>query len=220
MDPSLPLRATYLPIADDAAAMPDTEAHRRVRGASPTLAQDALRSREANDAVHRQEVGRVPQPIDEVQLVPDLSRNLVRQPFGIAVLCSPPCELFQGVLRRQARLHDLGRVLVFEFGEREGAALGNFGGSGDGVRVALEEARHLGRGLQEPIGETLAPEAGVIDGAALTNAGHDVLEHPALRRVIEHVVRRDGRHASRTGCFLKPVEPKSVVWPEAPVRAK
>ena len=82
--------------------------------------------------------------------------------------------------------------------------------------MALEEARHLGRGLQEPIGEALAPEAGVIDGAALTNAGHDVLEHPALRRVIEHVVRRDGRHASRTGCFLKPVEPQRVVWPEAP----
>ena len=74
----------------------------------------------------------------------------------------------------------------------------------------------VGRGLQEPIGETLAPEAGVIDGAALTNAGHDVLEHPAFRRVIEHVIRRDGRHASRTGSFLKPVEPQRVVWPEAP----
>ena len=66
-------------------------------------------------------------------------------------------------------------------------------------RMALEEPRHLGRGLQEPIGEALAPEAGVIDRAALANAGHDVLEHPALGRVIEHVVRRDGRHASRTG---------------------
>src|SRR3954469_5730509 len=58
-----------LTLALHLAATPDhvcreNEPARRVRGAPPALAQDALRSREANDAVHRQEVGRVPQPID------------------------------------------------------------------------------------------------------------------------------------------------------------
>ena len=61
--------------------------------------------------------------------------------------------------------------------------------------MPFKQSRHLGRGLQELIREALAPEAGAVDRAPLADAGHDILEHPPLGRVIEHVVRRDGRHA-------------------------
>jgi hypothetical protein len=73
--------------------------------------------------------------------------------------------------------------------------------------MAGEQAGHFRGRLEMAVGETLAPEAGVIDGDALANARDDILQDPALRQVSQHVAGRDCRHASRLcqiGEFAQP----------------
>jgi hypothetical protein len=60
----------------------------------------------------------------------------------------------------------------------------------------------------------LTAEPCIIDRAPLANAGDDILKHPALGRVIEHVVRRHGQHASGARQFLETMEPKRIIGPE------
>jgi len=57
-----------------------------------------------------------------------------------------------------------------------------------------------------PVGEPLAAEAGVVDGATLADAGDDVLQNAPVRRVVQHVARRHSRHprcAGRVGEVLQ-----------------
>ncbi len=62
-----------------------------------------------------------------------------------------------------------------------------------------EQARHFFGRLQMAIGEALAAKADLVDGAAFADAGQHILQHAPLRRVIEHVAGRDGRHARGAG---------------------
>ena len=51
------------------------------------------------------------------------------------------------------------------------------------------------------IGRALAAEAGIVDGAALADAGQHILQNAALRHVIQHVAGDDGRDA-RLACEI------------------
>ena len=65
------------------------------------------------------------------------------------------------------------------------------------------------------VGEPLQAVASLVDGAALADAGHHVLEDATLRVVVEHVARDHRRHP---GC-LRGVEQQTqahvVAGPEA-----
>ena len=74
-----------------------------------------------------------------------------------------------------------------------------------------EQPRHLAGGFEMPLGIDREPEAGVGDGAFLADAGDDVGERPALRRVIEHVVDGDERRAEPLAELGQQAEPARLV---------
>ncbi len=57
-------------------------ADRAIGGAAAALAEDVLRAGEADDAVHREEVGRIRQLIDQAELVAELMGDGIGTPSG------------------------------------------------------------------------------------------------------------------------------------------
>ena len=72
-------------------------------------------------------------------------------------------------------------------------------GAGDGVGVAGEQASHLLGRLKMAVGEALAFEPGGVDGAALADTGHDVLQDAALWVMKQDVAGGDEGNAGGGG---------------------
>ena len=119
-----------------------------------------------------------------------LLRNSVRRAPPRAFLGdSRECIMRSGIARA-----GLVRIFgVLQFLERETAAVEKDIGLPDGVGIFAEQARHLGRRLQMPLGIGFQEAAGRIDGQVLADAGDDVLQRPRFGGVIEHVVDGDER---------------------------
>ena len=81
--------------------------------------------------------------------------------------------------------------------------------------MSREEPCHFFGGSQIAIGETLAAKAGIIDGAALTDAGHHILQHAALRRMVEHIAGRHRRNARGDSSLGQPMQTYRIPWPAA-----
>ena len=122
------------------------------------------------------------------------AQDLVGHTLGIAPLRTLPGQPLQRLLRRQAGDRRLFRVLVDQLVEAEAAALGDLERPGERLRIAGEQPVHLRGGLEMPVAGALAPEAEVVDGAALADAGDDLLQDPPRRMVEEHVTGDDGAH--------------------------
>ena len=84
---------------------------------------------------------------------------------------------------------------VFQFAEREIAAIEKAQRAVDRLRRAAQQPRHLGGRFEMSLGIGLEQAAGGVDRDVLADAGHDVLQLPPLGRMIEHVVHRDERDA-------------------------
>ena len=117
--------------------------------------------------------------------------DLGRDARGIAL----PCALFgkgdEGLLGRGESFAGFLGVFVAQIVEREVEGLGKAEGLGDGLRMAPEEACHLGGRLQVAFGVGLEVEAGAVEGRVLADAGERVLELPACWRVVERVSHGD-----------------------------
>ena len=61
----------------------------------------------------------------------------------------------------------------------------------------------------------LAPEAEIVDGDAMPDAGHNVLQDAPARDMEQHVVGRDGGHARPGGQLGQLLQPQRVVRPAA-----
>ncbi len=186
-----------------------------VGGRAAALAEDALAPGVTDDAVHRQEVGGIGEPFDEPELVLERRPHLVGQPFGVALDRAFPGESLERLLWRHPGRADLVRVLIGELVEREAAAFGDLDGAGQCLRIPGEQPRHLLRRLQVAVGVPLPEEAGFVDGAAVPNAGDDVLQHAAARNVEQHVVGDHGRNPGPRGEVRQIVEPQRIVRPPA-----
>ena len=139
--------------------------------------------------------------------------DLVRHALGIALLGALPGQLLQRLLGTEAGNRRLFGILIGKLIEREATPLRNRPGARERFRVAAEKARHLFRRLQVAIGVTLATKAGVVDGAIVPDAGHDILKDAPPRNVEENIIGDDGRHA-RVDCHVRQfVEPHGVVRP-------
>ena len=90
-----------------------------VRRAAASLAENALRSREANDAVHGQEIRGVVELRDQLQLVPQLPVDIFRQPLRIALRCALPDQLLQMSAVASAPDLRLLRILVAKIAQSE-----------------------------------------------------------------------------------------------------
>ena len=169
------------------------EADRRVGGRAAALAQDALGAGEADDVLHREEVGGIVELVDERQFMVDQAAHLVRTAVRIALRDAALDQVLQFLLGAAAVPGDLVGIFVGQFVEIEGRALDDLDGACKGRFVALEQAGHGGGGLEVALGVLLHPQAGLVDGAFLADAGHHVGQCPAAGGVHEGVVDGDER---------------------------
>ena len=82
--------------------------------------------------------------------------------------------------------------------------------------IVAEQPRHFGRRLEVAFGIGLQGEAGGLDGAAQADAGHDVLQRPTLRGVVEHVVGGDQFQAALLRQPRQCAQPPFIVAVMAP----
>ena len=108
------------------------------------------------------------------------------------------------------RGHLLG-VFVAQLPKVEADARGDLDGAGHGRRLVGEQARHLGRRLQVPLGVRKQAEAGLGEGAARADAGEHVLERVPLGDVGVGVVGGDERGAGGFGEPGQRGQPVAVV---------
>ncbi len=181
-----------------------------VGGGSASLAQDVLRPGVADDAVHGQEVGRVAEAADEVDLVPQLPGHVLGQAVRVAQRDAVPDRALQRLLRRLARHVGLVRILVAQLRQAEAAAVGDLRRARQRLGVVAEQPPHLGGALEVAVGEPLLAEAGLVDGAALADAGHHVLQDAPVRGVEQHVAGDHGRHPRRLRHVVQPTQPHRV----------
>ena len=99
------------------------EAHGRVGRRTAALAEDAFGAREADDGVDGQEIGRILQPLDQFELMPQLHRHVIGNALRIALRRPFPGQLLKPFLRGQAIVQDFGRIAVGQFVQGEPAAL-------------------------------------------------------------------------------------------------
>ncbi len=188
------------------------EADHRIRRRSAPLAQNALAARIAHDRIHRQEIGRIAHMRDQAEFV--LEQAGVGR-WGRAVEALGE----RGARHRRQRLlrgaladHDLVgiAILVLQFAQAEGAAFDDRGGGGERARVQLEAARHFGRAFEMAVGAAFAGMAERVDRAAMADRSDDVLQHPPLGHVIQHVARGERDQAEMPGVFVERVEPLRI----------
>ena len=139
--------------------------HRIGSGAAP-LAKDAglLRTGEAHDVVHGEEIARVVFQGDDRKLVPDKVRHFLRDALGIAAGSAFPGKALQFGLRVDAFLGRLFGIIVAELAEGKCQLAREMDGLGKRFRMVPEQPRHLGRRLHMPFGIRPEFETGIRDG--------------------------------------------------------
>ncbi len=170
-------------------------AHGRIRRRSPALAEDVLRARIAHDVVHGQEIMRVVEFGDEIEFLSQRRAQPIVDPIRETGRGTGPGQILQMSLRGLARRHRLIRILVFKLIERKIDAIGKAQGLPDRLGMIAKQPDHLGRRLEMPLGIGLQQAAGGLDTGLLADATDDVLQHPPLGQVIEHVIGGDQRDA-------------------------
>ena len=183
----------------------------RVRRRSPTLAKNVLAARVMHDVVHGQEIMRVVQLGDQVELLAQGGEELVVDIVVEIGFDAGPGQVLQMLLRGLARRHRLVRVLVFELVERERNAPRKAHGFRDRLRQVAEQPRHFARRLQVALGIGLQPSADGIDGGLFADAGQHVLQPAAGRMMVQHLVGRQQRHLGGKRQTMQPRQPALVV---------
>ncbi len=186
-----------------------------VRGRSAALAQNAPAPAFGDDRVHGQEVGCIAELVDETELVPDLigiglgdtdgefRGGRLRGQRGERLLCgSPGHDLLVG-------------ILILDLAQIEPAHRRNVGTGLDRVGESGEPALHLGRRLEGPVHEPLAPVAQRVDRGLLADRGDHVLQRSAFGRMIENIPGGDRAQAILRCHGRQLVQPDRVVGPAA-----
>jgi hypothetical protein len=168
-------------------------AHRRVGRRAASLAQDALRARKADDVVHGEEVGLVGEVGDQRQFMLDRLAHLVRHAVGVTAAGLVVGRLAQPGGRRFARRHDLLRVLVAQFVEREAAALRDRERLGQQLR-RVDALQPIAR-AQIALGIRQQTPAGLCQRRLVAHRGQHVLQPLACTRMHVHIACRHQRQA-------------------------
>ena len=130
-------------------------ANGRIGRAAAPLAQDRridFVAGEIDDILDGEEIAREVHFPDQREFLLQSLAHIFRQAIGISPLCPLPGLAFEILLRGLAvRIYFLG-IFVAQFIERKVATIGHLACSGDRVRRALEQADHLLRGFEMPLG--------------------------------------------------------------------
>ena len=198
------LRARGVDLGD-----PEAEADRGVGRRAPALAQDPPAPGEADDVVHREEIGLVGEVGDEGKLVlhelPHPSGRAVRPP-GVHPLLRQSAQVTRRCL---ARRHQLLRVLVAQAVEGKVATPGHGNGFGQ-ERGRVDAFEHLPR-AQVPLPVGVQGVSRLGQRHPQTDGRERVLQFPASPLVHVHVARGDHRQTGRPGEGLAVSEPLVVV---------
>ena len=163
-----------------------------VRSGAAALAEDIFGAGEGDDVVDGKEVGGVIEFLDQCEFVTEAAVDVFGNAVRITLAGSFPRAIDEVLHHRFTGRADFGGIVVFELFEREaGDALGDLQGAADGLRVVAEEAEHFGGALDVAFGVGEEVEAGLLDGAALADAGENVLEFTAGGVVVVDVVGGD-----------------------------
>ncbi len=188
-------------------------AHRGIGRRPSPLTQNVTRARKVDDGVDGEKIRRVAKRFDQPQLMPQLGRHPRRNACRISAAGAHPGEAFEFLLRGFAFV-GFGGILIGQFIEREAAAPHDLGTARDRFGMTLEQAHHFVRILQETIGMPFETEACGIDGAALADAGHHILQHASIGMMIEDVTERDRRDFLRLSGLLHLPETQMFVRTE------
>ena len=159
--------------------------------------------------MHGQEVRRVAELLDERELVRELILDLGRRPRRPPARGARPSERLEVRVRRSPRRHELAGVAVAERAEIEGAAGGERDASAEGLG-GVERAE------RRPIPEVSLPvrvqaATGLGEGAAVTNAGHEILQRASCAHVHVRAAGGDERQIVARGHLLEPRQVLLVV---------
>ena len=178
------------------------ETHGRIGRRSPALTQDVLRPRVMDDVVHGQKIMRVIEFFDQRQFLLQGGAQLVIDPLREIFRNALPCKILQMLLRGLARRHRFVGIAVFQFVERKCDAAGKAKRLGDRIGMIAKQPDHFRCRFQMPLGVGLQQAARGFNGRLLADAGDDILQHPALADVVQHVVGGEQRHAGDRGDAL------------------
>ena len=131
------------------------KAHGGIGRRPSALAQDAFGAREPDDEIDCQKIGRILQPLDQPEFMPQLHCHVIGNALRIALRRTFPGELLKPFLRRQAIVQDLGRITVSQFIQRKTAARCDLKGAANGFGIAPEQTLHLGWLFEKPVGVLL-----------------------------------------------------------------
>ena len=99
---------------------PEAETDGGIGGRAASLAEDALRAREAHDVMDGEKVRRVLQLRDQLELVFEIVAHFVGDACRIAAGCTFVSEMRQRILSIVESFDLLIRILIAQFIEREG----------------------------------------------------------------------------------------------------
>jgi len=166
------------------------------RGAA-ALTEDSLRTREAHDVVHGEEVGRVIERGDQRELVLERFARAPRNAVRITRFCACLSESLERLLGRCMALAQLFRIAMLEFVKAEGETVEEADGLGDGLRRFGEQPRHLAWSFEMALGIGLSEAPGGLERRFLADTGEDVGERAPLGNMHQSVVGRNQRRADR-----------------------
>ncbi len=195
----------------------EAKAHRAVRRRAAALAENFFYfARIGDDVVDGEEIAGVVELGDQRQLLVQpllhFVRNAVRKLIlGITLRGAGPGQILEMLLRGLAWRHRLVGIFVFQLAEREGQALAISTVRAMASGKFLNSRAISAGGFEMPLGIDGEPQARLGDGAFLADAGDDVGERPALRRVIEDIVDGDERRAEPLAEFGQQAEPARLV---------
>ena len=184
-----------------------------VRRRTAALAENTPRACKGHDVVHGEEIGRVIELGDELQLALEGGAHLFGHALRKAMRRTLPGEVLEMRLRAFAGWHGFVRILVDEFIEGEAARLHDLERAGERVLVTAKEAHHLASALQVPLGVGGKQEACLMNRRVLAHAGEHVLQRAPVGRVIEHVTRCDERRTAALGNLIQCPDAGPVVAP-------
>ena len=178
---------------------PQAVADHRVGGRAAPLAEDALLPAVPDDLPHRQEIAAVVELVDQRQLPVDLLADGQGHVVAEALARAAERELAQPRGRRLAVGQPFGGIAVADLGQAEGAARRHLAGPLDERRLVGEQLRHPLRRLQVVLGVRPDQPAGGGERDAVADAGQDVLQVAARRRVVQHLGGGDQGQAAAPG---------------------
>ena len=188
-------------------------ADERVGGRAAALAENSFRFCETDDVVDGQKISGAIQLFDHRQFLGQgVFTNDRGTPAGYRRWAPSFVRATSASRAVVVALAEFaGIAMRLEVIQREPAALEEARRLADGFGRCAKQPRHLLGGFQMPLGIGFQKAARLLQRPMLADAGDDILQRPAFRRVIQHVVHGDQRDKRAVGNVPQLRQPAAIV---------